>query len=105
MPLIHGGILGQRHGTQHHHAEKLLVGTVLKALRQPGIICGLRMVITVQMVSQRLNKGPEGGQLGDRRRGMHPVQRVSLSLAHQFCRADIGGDHAFLDKHVSIVAH
>ena len=92
------------HRAQQHCLQQRRVGTVLDFFQQCRIVGRLRLISSRQLQSEILQHRSQRFQLLLIRAGMDAIQRGMLILQQVFRRADIGRQHAFLDKPMRIVA-
>ena len=90
---------------QHHRLQQLEIRTLLDFLEQQRIVLGSRIVAAAERQCEFAEKGTQVLQLVLGRRSMYAVQAGLLVLLQKCRGAHVGGQHAFLDDTVRIVAH
>ncbi len=94
--------LAQR--AQHHRLQQLHVRAGLDLFQQARVVLGVRLVAAGELQSELAQKLAQRRQLFRGRTFVHAVQRRMVVAGQEIGGADIGGQHAFLDQAVGIVA-
>ena len=111
VPLIIGRVDGSLHRPQHHRLQERRIGSSLDLLRQYLIVLRARAALlarfNLSVAQPKAGTRQELAQLGQpvgARAFMHPIERRMLVALQEIGRAGVGGQHAFLDQLVGIVA-
>ena len=105
MADIVGAVLRLLHRAQHDTRHQHRVRPAFDEFGQLGVILGLRIIAAAQRQTETAQKLAQVGQLGRRRAGMDAVQGRVFVLLQNAGRAHIGGEHAFLNQLVGVIAH
>ena len=98
-------VLRLLHRAQHDAGNQLCIGAALDQLRKPGVVLGLRIVTATERQPHTAEKLTQIFQLRRCRPGVNAVQRGMLVRLQISSRTDVGGEHAFLNQLVRIIAH
>ena len=90
---------------QHHGLQELHVRSCLDLVEQLGVVGCARFVATAQAQPELGEEGAQFLELFLGRRLMDAVQRRVFTALQEVRRADVGGQHAFLDQPVRVVPH
>ena len=105
MPVVLGAVDRLLQRAQQHRLQQVEVGAPLDLRQQLRVVAGVGCCPPPSDSAERGEEFLERVQLLRRRAFVHAVQRRVFLLQQVFRRADIGGQHAFLDQLVRLVAH
>ncbi len=100
-----GAVDGLAQGTQHHRLNQMAVGTPLHLGDQLGVVARLGLVAAAQTQTEFLRKLRRSASFSRVGPSCTRYKRRDLVLEQEARRGDVGGDHAFLDQAMGIVAH
>ena len=89
---------------QHHRLQELRVRPVLDAREQLRVVARVRIISPAQLQSKTLQKLAQRREFLRCRAFVDAVEHRVIVAAQEVRSADIGGEHAFLDQPVGIVA-